>query len=472
MDNQIIPNNNSKKYKINGFSYPFEFQQILTWILLILNSILFYYYIVNEISLNYPKEIKIFVLIIHSFLLLMILVFGFLSTYVDPSDPLLKKELLKKKNFIKNKEHYIFELSRNYPICLICCSNIHSTSKHCKTCDKCIKNFDHHCNWLNNCVGKYNYGYFYLLVFIIIFYCLIISSCGLFLFFKADKQRKKNYKLILIIIGSLINFVISLNFISLFSFHSYFIYKGITTYEYILRKEVKNSSELRSEQNSFSIDEINKNQLTNKNIKNTIKSTKKIFKDKEEDKQKKKKKDKLEKSDEVNFFDQKKEIISLDNYNYKLPANKEKKQKSLFNNKINGIDNNNINNKEIQINNYLKDNNEKRIRENGNLYNKFNFSNPINDNSKEEEFEKYDKIKMKYNKNRNKISSKELLHKLDILSKKGSESLNNNNHLYSLKGEKIIIDIENPKENIFNQIVEEIYTNKSSSKAFEFNKHK
>ena len=136
-----------------------------------------------------------------------------------------------------------------------------------------------------------------------------------------------------------------MNFISLFSFHSYFIYKGITTYEYILRKEAKNSSELRSEQNSFSIDEINKNQLTNKNIKNTIKSTKKILKDKEEDKQKKRKKDKLEKSDEINFFDQKKEIISLDNYNYKLPANKEKKQKSLFNNKINGIDNNNINNK-------------------------------------------------------------------------------------------------------------------------------
>ena len=91
---------------------------------------------------------------------------------------------------------------------------------------------------------------------------------------------------------------------------------------------------------------------------------------------------------------------------------------------------------------------------------------------KEENSEKYDKIKMKYNKNRNKISSKELLHKLDALSKKGSESLNNNNHLYSLKGEKIIIDIENPKENIFNQIVEEIYTNKSSPKAFEFNKHK
>ena len=70
MNNQIIQYNNSNNYKINGFSLPLEFQQILTWLLTILNIIYFYYYISNEINFNYPKEIKLFVLIVRSFFLI------------------------------------------------------------------------------------------------------------------------------------------------------------------------------------------------------------------------------------------------------------------------------------------------------------------------------------------------------------------------------------------------------------------
>ena len=28
--------------------------------------------------------------------------------------------------------------------------------KHCHLCKKCIKGFDHHCNWIDNCVGENN----------------------------------------------------------------------------------------------------------------------------------------------------------------------------------------------------------------------------------------------------------------------------------------------------------------------------
>jgi len=469
MNNQIIPNKNSKFYKINGFSLPLEIHQVFTWILLLLNIIVFYYYIIEEINNIYPKEIKIFLLIIHSFLLIIILIFGFLSTYIDPSDPLLKKEIMKKNKIQRNKEHYVLEISRNFPFCLICCSNIHSTSKHCKKCNKCIKNFDHHCNWLNNCIGKYNYGYFYLLCFVIILYCLINSICGIYLFFKANNKRKKNYKLIIIILGSLINFGVLLNFICLFVYHSYFIFKGITTYEYILRKEKKENIELSSNRDSIdSVDEINKNLMRNKKMKNSIKYNNRN-KNKEEKEENKKKIDILEKSDEINFLNQKKEILSYNN----MPGLNDKKEIS-FNN-INEFENNkinDINNNKIKINNYIQERKNSPTIGNEDSIHKKTFNNIILNNNKENGYELFDKFKLMYNKNRNKVSSKELIQKLDMLSKKDDESGNKGINLYKIQGEKIIIDNENPKENIFNHLVEEIYTNKSSTKAIEIKKGK
>lgn len=33
--------------------------------------------------------------------------------------------------------------------------------KHCNVCGRCVERYDHHCPWVNNCIGYKNQPYFY-----------------------------------------------------------------------------------------------------------------------------------------------------------------------------------------------------------------------------------------------------------------------------------------------------------------------
>eukprot|EP00475_Leptophrys_vorax_P020378 TRINITY_DN2788_c0_g1_i2.p1 TRINITY_DN2788_c0_g1~~TRINITY_DN2788_c0_g1_i2.p1 ORF type:complete len:366 (-),score=57.18 TRINITY_DN2788_c0_g1_i2:720-1817(-) len=62
-------------------------------------------------------------------------------------------------------------IPRDMSYCAICDMYRPRRAKHCRACSCCVEDFDHHCPWLSNCIGKRNYKQF-----IVLLVCLSLFS--------------------------------------------------------------------------------------------------------------------------------------------------------------------------------------------------------------------------------------------------------------------------------------------------------
>ena len=78
---------------------------------------------------------------------------------------------------IKPRNLSFMQLLKEFDPVLLCpdCEVVRTDrSRHCSICNKCVERFDHHCPWINGCVGTANHGLF--VIFILSMETLLIST--------------------------------------------------------------------------------------------------------------------------------------------------------------------------------------------------------------------------------------------------------------------------------------------------------
>lgn len=83
----------------------------------------------------------------------------------------------KNPGYLKKPDNISFlTMLKNFDPVLLCpdCQIIRTQrSRHCSICNQCVERFDHHCPWINNCVGIGNHNYF--MVFLLSVVTLLVS---------------------------------------------------------------------------------------------------------------------------------------------------------------------------------------------------------------------------------------------------------------------------------------------------------
>eukprot|EP00127_Corallochytrium_limacisporum_P005186 Clim_evm3s201 gene=Clim_evmTU3s201 len=64
-------------------------------------------------------------------------------------------------------------------------------SKHCRLCDQCVSTFDHHCVWINSCVGQGNMTVF--TAFLVMVCALLWTACAILTLVMRDRGRANGY---------------------------------------------------------------------------------------------------------------------------------------------------------------------------------------------------------------------------------------------------------------------------------------
>lgn len=226
--------------KKNGFtSCPPHILQISGYI-----SVLYLAYVFSFIVLERtPKAAAIPVGIIYYLELLILAFLTIWASWIDPTVQSSIDQINARANKTPYPETNQFEFFCNW-----CQVSVDDNVKHCRTCGRDVYRFDHHCWWLNNCIGAPNYHVFVKLIITCSAFLLTSSLTSLgFLIGEMLERTSSNAELSMGSVAFGMAFLFWLLITKLIHFHYYLHKRKMTTYEYVMEKRAKKNQKNKSE---------------------------------------------------------------------------------------------------------------------------------------------------------------------------------------------------------------------------------
>ncbi|KAL3244233.1 hypothetical protein MRX96_018859 [Rhipicephalus microplus] len=179
------------------------------WTLLITATTLFFVFPCPELTGRYHYSIPI----VQGFVTFFVLVNFSLATFMDPG--IIPKVRMK--------------------WCTTCQFYRPPRCSHCSVCNSCIETFDHHCPWVNNCIGRRNYRYFFLfLIFLSTHMISIFAMCLVYIL--DNRHRLNSHHSIITMVILVICTVLFIPILGLTGFHIVLVSRGRTTNEQVTGK--------------------------------------------------------------------------------------------------------------------------------------------------------------------------------------------------------------------------------------------
>lgn len=119
------------------------------------------------------------------------------------------------------------------------CNTARHRTVHCPRCNRCVSELDHHCIWLNNCIGHRNYG-----IFILMMHGLLANAIVATLnlpwqeFIHLDYIESKHSIFTSIVLFAVLpaNLIVGILLLLFTIFHWRLMLSGTTSYEFVKGK--------------------------------------------------------------------------------------------------------------------------------------------------------------------------------------------------------------------------------------------